>query len=78
MLRLAKQRGRQIERMGDIAQRAAGAKGYVRTGKAAAASGDIKTKNNNLAAHRQQLSAQSGKALTRQQATLLTNLSKGL
>jgi hypothetical protein len=46
--------------------------------KAAAANGDTKTKNNNLAAYRQQVAAQSGKALTKQQATLLTNLSKAL
>jgi hypothetical protein len=46
--------------------------------KAAAAAGDTKTKNNNLNAYRQQVSAQSGKALTKQQATTLTNLSKGL
>jgi hypothetical protein len=46
--------------------------------KAAAASGNSKTKNNNLAAYRQQVSAQSGKALTKQQASILTNLSKAL
>jgi predicted outer membrane repeat protein len=46
--------------------------------KAAAAAGDTKTKNNNLEAYRQQVSAQSGKALTKQQATILTNLSKAL
>jgi enolase len=46
--------------------------------KAAAASGDTKTKNNNLAAYRQQVAAQSGKAITKQQASILTNLSKAL
>ncbi|HEX2911931.1 MAG TPA: hypothetical protein VH186_14075, partial [Chloroflexia bacterium] len=46
--------------------------------KAAAAAGDTKTKNNNLNAFRQQVAAQSGKALTGQQATILTNLSKTL
>lgn len=44
----------------------------------AAAAGNTKTKNNNLNAYRQQLSAQSGKALTKSQATILTNLSKAL
>jgi alpha-tubulin suppressor-like RCC1 family protein len=46
--------------------------------KAAAAKGDTKTKNNNLNAYRQQVSAQSGKALTKDQATMLINLSKSL
>ena len=46
--------------------------------KAAAAKNDIKTKNNSLNAYRQQVAAQSGKAVTKQQATLLTALSKAL
>jgi hypothetical protein len=46
--------------------------------KAAAAAGDTKTKNNILNAYRQQVAAQSGKALTPQQATILINLSKAL
>ena len=46
--------------------------------KAAAANGDTKTKNNNLNAYRQQVAAQSGKALAKQQATILINLSKAL
>jgi hypothetical protein len=46
--------------------------------KAAAGSGDAKAKNNNLNAYRQQVAAQSGKAVTKQQATLLTNLSNAL
>ncbi len=46
--------------------------------KAAAASGDTTTKNNNLKAYRQQVAAQSGKAVTKQQATILSNLSKAL
>jgi hypothetical protein len=45
---------------------------------AKAAAGNTKTKNNNLNAYRQQVTAQSGKALTKPQATLLTNLSKAL
>jgi hypothetical protein len=45
---------------------------------AKAAAGDTKTKNNILNAYRQQVSAQSGKAFTSQQATILINLSKAL
>jgi len=46
--------------------------------KAAAVSGDTRSKNNILNAYRNQLSAQSGKALTEQQAAILANLSHAL
>ena len=46
--------------------------------KAAALAGDTKTKDNNLAAYRKLVTAQTGKALTREQATILTDLSRRL
>ncbi|HEX2916083.1 MAG TPA: hypothetical protein VH186_35300 [Chloroflexia bacterium] len=46
--------------------------------KAAAAAGTTIAKNNELNAYRQQVAAQTGKALTKQQATILSNLSKML